>query len=143
MMSLNHALDEAFPATWSNDSARAWIPALDVIEKKDVYQVFAELPGVDPQHVDLSFEQNVLTIQGTKTAWLDAEKQAAVRVFAAERTTGTFERSIRLPEFVDGDHITAEFQNGLLTVTIPKAQAARARRIEIKGAPTKQLNTAA
>lgn len=131
MLTLNRALDEAFNSTWANGN-RVWVPAVDVIERKDAYVLYAELPGVDPSQIDVSFEQNVLTIRGTKQGSIDSAKDGELRVFAAERVTGTFERSVRLPEFVDGDQIGADFSNGLLTVTIPKAQAAQPRRIEIK-----------
>jgi len=132
MMTLNRALDQAFTPTWANDGTRVWLPVLDVVERSDAYQVYAELPGVDPAQIDVSFEQNVLTIRGTKGSWAESNGPSEFRVHAAERTTGSFERSIRLPEFVDGDHIAAEFTNGLLTLTVPKAQAAQPRRIEIK-----------
>ena len=132
MLTLNRALDQAFTADWQTDSARLWVPALDVVEKKDAYLVFAELPGVTSPDLNINFEQNVLTIRGTKRSLIDTTAHGELRVYAAERTTGSFERSIRLPEFVDGDQINAEFTNGLLTVTVPKAKAAQARRIEIK-----------
>ena len=132
MMTLNRALDQAFTPEWPSDGARVWVPALDVVEKKDAYLVFVELSGVSQSAVDISFEQNVLTIRGTKDSMIDSNAHGELRVYAAERTTGTFERSIRLPEFVDGEHIGAEFTNGLLTITVPKAQAAQPRRIEIK-----------
>lgn len=130
MLTLNRALDEAFTSGWNEN--RVWVPAIDVVEKKDAYQMYAELPGVDPSHIDISFEQNVLTIRGTKQSSVEARNDGELRVYAAERVTGNFERSIRLPEFVDGDAISAQFTNGLLTITVPKAQAARPRRIEIK-----------
>ena len=93
----------------------------------------AELPGVDQSQIDLSFEQNVLTIRGTKSSTFDPAKDGELRVYAAERVSGGFERAIRLPEFVDGDRISAEYRNGVLSVTIPKAQAAQPRKIEIMG----------
>jgi HSP20 family protein len=134
MMSLNRALDQAFSPTWSPDAAhRVWVPALDVVEKQDAYVVHAELPGVDQSQIDLSFEQNVLTIRGTKSSTFDPAKDGELRVYAAERVSGGFERAIRLPEFVDGDRISAEHRNGVLSVTIPKAQAAQPRKIEITG----------
>jgi HSP20 family protein len=137
MMSLNRALDQAFNGSWSADSAnRVWVPALDVVEKQDAYLVLVELPGVNQSNVELTFEQNVLTISGTKSAHVDPATEGELRVYAAERVTGAFERAIRLPEFVDGDRIAADLQNGVLTVTIPKAQAARSRKIEIRGAGT-------
>jgi len=131
MMTLNRALDQAFNAALTSDQ-RVWVPAIDVVEQKDAYVMFAELPGVNTSDVDISFEQNVLTVRGTKRSALETTNEGELRVYAAERVTGSFERSIRLPEFVDGDGIRAEFNNGLLTITVPKAQAAKPRRIEIK-----------
>jgi HSP20 family protein len=109
------------------------VPALDVAERGDAYDIHAELPGVSPDQVDVSFEQNILTIRGTKPASFDVSTEGEVRVFAAERVHGSFERSVRLPEFVDADRIVANFTPGLLTVTVPKAQAAQPRKITIRG----------
>jgi HSP20 family protein len=135
MLTLNRALDQAFAGV---AGARVWVPALDVAERGDAYVVHAELPGVNPEQVDVSFEQNVLSIRGTKPASFDVAAEGELRVFAAERVHGTFERSVRLPDFVDADHIDARFTNGLLTITVPKAQAAKPRKIEIRSADTKQ-----
>lgn len=132
MMTLNRALDHAFGGEWTG--SKVWVPAIDVVEKKDAYVLYAELPGVDASAVDISFEQNVLTVRGAKRSPIDATKQGELRVYAAERIHGEFERSVRLPEFVDGEHIAAEFMNGVLTVTVPKARAAQARKIEVKTA---------
>lgn len=131
MLSLNRAFDQAFSAA-TQGQGRVWIPAIDVVEKKDAYLMYAELPGVGASEIDISFEQNVLTIRGSKRSAIDANTDGEVRVYAAERVSGSFERSIRLPEFVDGERISAEFTNGVLTVTVPKAQAAQPRRIEVK-----------
>ena len=130
MLTLNRALDQAFSSTWNG--SHVWVPAIDLVEKKDAYVMYAELPGVDLSQIDISFEQNVLTIRGNKRPSIETSNEGELRVYAAERVTGTFERSIRLPEFVDGEHIGASFNNGLLTVTVPKARAAQPRRIEIK-----------
>lgn len=135
MLTLNRALDEAFNAGWTEN--RVWVPAIDVVETKEAYVLYAELPGVDPSQIDIKFEQNVLTVRGTKRSTFDAAKNGEHRIYAAERVTGAFERSIRLPEFVDGDKIAAEFNHGLLMVTVPKAQAAQPRRIEIKAGEPK------
>jgi HSP20 family protein len=132
MQSLNRALDRAFTTGWDATAGRVWVPALDVSERKDAYLVTFELPGVDPKDVDISFEQNVLTVRGTKNSTLSAANEGEVRVYANERVSGSFERSIRLPEFVDGDAISAQAANGLLEITIPKAQIAQPRKIEIK-----------
>jgi HSP20 family protein len=128
MLTLNRAFDQAFNGSLGS---RVWVPAMDVAERGDAYVVQAELPGVNPDQVELSFEQNVLTLRGTKPASFDVSNDGELRVFAAERVHGSFERSVRLPEFVDADRISASFTNGLLTITVPKAEAAKPRRIEI------------
>lgn len=130
MLTLNRAFDQAFGGSLGS---RVWVPAIDVAERADAYLVQAELPGVSPDQVDVSFEQNVLTIRGTKPASFDVANDGELRVFAAERVHGTFERSVRLPEFVSAERITASYMNGLLTITVPKAEAAQPRKIEIKG----------
>jgi HSP20 family protein len=129
IVTLNRALDEAFSAGWTQN--QIWVPAIDVVETKEAYVLYAELPAVDPSEMDVNFEKGVLTVRGTKRPAFDAAKNGEHRIYAAERVTGAFERSIRLPEFVDGDKIAAEFSHGLLTVTVPKAQAAQPRRIQI------------
>ena len=130
MLTLNRAFDQAFNGTLGS---RVWVPAMDVAERGDAYLVQAELPGVAPDQVDVSFEQNVLTIRGTKPASFDVANEGELRVFAAERVHGSFERAVRLPEFVNADRITATFSNGLLTITVPKAEAAQPRKIAITG----------
>lgn len=138
MLTLNRALDQAFLSAWSgSDGARrVWVPALDVAERNDAYLVSLELPGVDPSGVEVSFEQNVLTVRGTKPSSFEAQSQAELRVYAAERVAGAFERSVRLPEFVDGENIAAEYANGVLNITVPKARTAQPRRIEVRQVST-------
>jgi HSP20 family protein len=111
---------------------RSFVPSLDVVESADAYLISAELPGVDPSAVEISFENNTLTLRGTKQPWLVPKQNEEFRVYTAERPSGAFERAIRLPEYVEGDKIEATFGHGVLTITVPKAQAARPRRIEIK-----------
>lgn len=131
MLTLNRAFDHALSTSTGN---RVWVPALDVAERSDAFVIQAELAGVAPDQVDISFEQNVLTIRGAKPATSAAANGAEVRVFASERVHGAFERSVRLPEHLDAERIDASFTNGLLTVTVPKAPAAQPRKIAIKTA---------
>jgi HSP20 family protein len=132
MMTLNRALDEAFAgSTNGNAATRVWVPAIDLVEKKDAYVIRAELPGVDRENIDISFEKNVLTISGQKNALIEADSEE-LRVFAAERVSGTFSRSLRMPDYIDGEKIGAEYKDGVLTVTIPKAEIAQPRKIEVK-----------
>src|SRR6476469_7169900 len=88
MLTLNRALDEAFTSSINGtEAARVWVPAIDLIEKKDSYVVRAELPGVDRGNIEITFEKNVLTISGQKAALIEA-KDEEIRVFAAERVSG-------------------------------------------------------
>lgn len=136
-------LDEALSSSWNGSSAngRVWVPALDVIEKRDAYLIALETPGVDPASIDISFEQNVLMVRGAKPLGFDLPQDAEVRVYAAERVSGNFERAIRLPEFVDGENISAETRHGVLYLTVPKAQAACAKKVAIKGVERKRVES--
>src|SRR3954463_13433843 len=132
MLTLNRALDEAFTSSVNGtEAARLWVPAIDLFEKKDAYVVRAELPGVDRSNIEITFEKNILTVSGQKHALLEGRDEE-LRVLAAERVSGGFSRSLRMPEHIDGDKIEAEYKDGLLTVTIPKAEVAQPRRIELK-----------
>ena len=129
MLTLNRAFDQAFGGA---TGSRVWVPAMDVAERGDAYLVHVELPGVSPEQVEVSFEQNVLTIRGTKPTSFDVGSDGELRVFAAERVHGSFERAVRLPEFVDADRISARFDKGVLSVSIPKAETAKPRKIAIE-----------
>lgn len=134
MWTLNRVLDEALASSLNGTpEVRAWIPALDVVERHDAYLIALEVPGVDPTTIDISFEQNVLTVRGSKAMGFELSDNTELRVYSAERVVGNFERAVRLPEFVDGDKISAEFKHGVLFLTVPKVQAAQARKIAIKG----------
>jgi HSP20 family protein len=143
MWTLNRALDQALSAGLDRAArtAQLWVPAMDVAEKADAYLINVELPGVEPSHVEINFEQNVLTIRGTKPSSFDATT-GEYRVYTAERVTGEFERSVRLPDFVDSDRIEAAYAHGLLRIVVPKAQAAQPRKIEIKaGSPERAVTS--
>ena len=131
MVALNRTLDRMLDhATRGN--TRFWVPAIDVAENATSYLVAAELPGVRGEDLDISFEQNVLTIRGSKRPAWEQKEGEELRVYTAERSAGSFERAVRLPEFVDGDRIEARFEDGLLLITIPKSPAAQPRKIPVK-----------
>jgi HSP20 family protein len=130
---LNSVLDEAF-ANWpfqqeSGSITSSWYPACDVFEDKDAVKIVAELPGVKPEDVKLSLENNLLSIRGEKKQ--EAEERSE-RVHRYERSYGSFERAFVLPSTVDGDKISAEYQNGILTILVPKAERARPREIPVR-----------
>jgi len=141
MLTLNHVLDEALSGARNGGSTtnRVWVPAVDVIETRDAYLLAFEVPGIDPSSLDIGFEQNVLTVRGAKPLGFELDGKSEVRVHAAERVSGNFERAVRLPEFVDSENIVADHRHGVLFLTVPKAQAARAKKIAIRGVDAKQI----
>lgn len=104
-------------------------PALDVVEYDTQTVVVAELPGVDKEKVKLSLDDGVLTISGERQ---QTELPEGSRWVRNETVNGQFVRSVTLPHPVQSDAITAELKNGLLKITLPKAQEARPREITIK-----------
>ena len=135
MLSLSRAMDQAFGSesgTTGSRSSQLWLPPVDVYETGDSFIIESDLPGVHPENVDISFEQNTLTISGTRAPTLPARENNELRVYTAERVNGTFARTVRLPEYVDGEKIEASFANGVLTVTVPKAPSALPRKIAVR-----------
>lgn len=131
---LNSVLDEAF-SSWPFQSEEngaltsSWLPACDVFEDKDAVKIVAEIPGVDPEDVKISLENNLLTIRGEKKQQAEEKTE---RVHRYERSYGAFERTFSLPTTVDPDRIAAAYEQGILTVSIPKAERARPREIPVK-----------
>jgi HSP20 family protein len=106
------------------------VPDTDVVERENEIQVVCELPGLRREEVELSLENNVLTISGEKHE--ERERGAESDTYhLSERRWGRFSRSFVLPREVDQDRINAHFENGVLAVSIPKSEKARRRRIEI------------
>ena len=108
---------------------RGWAPALEVSEQEDSIIVKAELPGVKPDEIGLSVEDSVLTISGQKKEEVTEEGEGH---YHCERRYGTFRRTIPLPASVDPEKIEATSKDGVLTITLPKAETGKRRRIEIK-----------
>lgn len=106
-----------------------WIPSADLSEDNDNYVIHAEIPGMDKKDIKLTLRDNVLTISGEKK--LEREKKDHT-FHLVERSFGQFTRSFDLRARVDENGIKAEFKDGVLEVTLPKAPEAKARQIEIK-----------
>jgi HSP20 family protein len=115
-------------ATGEEIAARSWVPPVDVQETEDTYRVQAELPGLTKEDIQITLENNVLRLSGERKLEKDVEKENFHRV---ERTYGTFSRSFMLPSQVDVEGVQAAFENGVLTVTVPKAEQAKPRKISI------------
>lgn len=129
---LNRILDEAFGGLpfpeQGNVITSTWFAPTDVSEDENNLRISMELPGVEPDDVRLSLENNILTIRGEKRQQLDENNE---RVHRFERTYGAFERTFALPNTVDPDQIEARYENGVLQVRIPKAERARPREIRV------------
>ncbi|WP_062132267.1 Hsp20/alpha crystallin family protein [Demequina aestuarii] len=108
--------------------AGAFSPALDVEENEEGFTLHVEIPGVSPDQVDVSIEENVLTVAGQRDFYEESNPDGFKRV---ERRFGRFHRAVRLPDRVDPDHIEAAYRDGLLTITVPKAESAKPRRIQV------------
>jgi HSP20 family protein len=134
VLSLNRELDRVFTRSFGTSSA--WLPAMDVVERADSFVVTLDVPGMSHDAIDLTFDQGALTIRGTRTGPEHGEQD---KIYVAERTLGDFERVVRLPTTVDGDRIQASFDRGVVTILIPKAQAARARKIAISAGNGQQI----
>jgi HSP20 family protein len=117
---------QGWPA--STDGGGTWMPAADIFETENDLLVKVDLPGVDPKQTDVRVENNVLTIRGERQLEEETNKENFHRV---ERTYGTFSRSFTLPASVNADKIQANYKNGVLSITLPKAEQARPRRIQI------------
>jgi HSP20 family protein len=141
---LNRILDEAFAGLPFSEQGSVITSTLfaptDVSEDENALQITMELPGVDPEDVRLSLENNVLTIRGEKKQQFDENNE---RVHRFERVYGVFERTFALPNTVDPDKIEARFENGVLVVRIPKAERARPREIRVSssGSGSAQVKT--
>ncbi len=112
----------------TQESTRAWAPAVDILETPEAYEVKAELPGIPKEDVHISVENNILTLKGERKFEKDESKENYHRI---ERTYGAFARSFNLPTRVDHDRVQAKFDNGVLTISVPKAAEAKPKRIEI------------
>lgn len=108
-------------------------PLADVVETETEIKVIAEMPGLTPSDLQLDIENNVLTIAGEKQEERRSDSDGKSKWHLTERRYGQFSRSFVLPRDVDQEGIQASFENGILTVVIPKSERARRRRIEVKG----------
>jgi len=127
---MDRVLDRFFEPKWEEYAAVGeWAPSLDLSETKEAFMVKAEVPGMDSQDLQVSLQENLLTIKGEKRQERDEKDERYHRV---ERSYGAFSRSVRLPVAVDGSKVDARFKNGLLTVTLPKTPAAKGTAIPVK-----------
>ena len=138
MVTLRQAMDRLFedsfvsPLTLRTFNGEAVAPPLDVHQTADEIVVTAALPGIRPEDVDITITGQTLSIRGEFKA---DEEISRDQYLYRERRYGTFNRQIQLPVRVQGDAASATFENGLLTLSIPKAEEVKPRQIQVKAAP--------
>jgi HSP20 family protein len=126
MNRLAREMDAMFGGT--SQSSDLWAPPVDVEETPEALILTAELPGMSREAIDIELEDGVLTIQGEKK---EEEKAETTQGLLYERRWGSFTRRFTLPRAVDAANITAQYDNGILTIRVPKAEEAKGRKIEI------------
>jgi HSP20 family protein len=126
-------IDRVFDAFFgqNDQSARRWVPPVDLVEAEDHFVLKADLPGLSEEDVNIEVQDGSLTISGERKAEQEASERGWYRI---ERPFGSFNRSLTLPDGVDPDRIEASFSHGVLQVRIPKPEQRKPRRIEISSA---------
>ena len=105
------------------------VPALDITETDDQVVVRTELPGVDPKELEVSVTGDMLSISGEKKSQMEKKGE---NFYHSERRFGMFRRTVRLPSHVDRDRVTADYTNGVLTITLKKHESAKAKKVPVR-----------
>ncbi len=124
-------LDRLTNSAWATSTVRPGPMSMDAYRRGDELVVHFDLPGIDPASVEVTAEKNVLTVQAERS-W---ERGEGDEVIVAERPQGRFSRQVFLGESLDTDHVAASYNQGVLTLSIPVAEAAKPRRIEVSHQP--------
>jgi HSP20 family protein len=130
---INRLFNEAFERGSEESNLTTWAPAVDIHETEHELVVKADLPGIDTKDLDIRVENNVLTIRGERKFEKKVNEENYLRV---ERAYGSFSRSFSLANTVNPEGIKADYQNGVLTLDIPKREEAKPKQIKVNiGAP--------
>src|SRR5436305_5828848 len=125
---VNRLFNDVLERTGEESSLTAWAPSVDIYETENRLVVKADLPEVDPKDLDIRVENNILTIRGERKFEKKVNEENYLRV---ERSYGSFARSFSLANTVNPDAIKADFQNGVLTLSIPKREEAKPKQIKV------------
>jgi HSP20 family protein len=112
------------------DTSTVWMPRADLAETADAFVLSFDLPGLTPENVEVTMEENTLTLSGERKA---EQTEEGGRWHRIERTYGRFFRTVQFGTPVDAEQVEASFENGVLTVRVAKAEASKPRRIEVRG----------
>lgn len=133
MLSLQRTLDRLMESTLNADSTdwtgATWGLALDVLEEEDAYIVKANIPGINPEDLEITFNNGTLTVRGEVKNESETEKG---HYHIRERRYGSFARSINLPNSIKSDDISAQYENGTLKLVLPKTEEVKPRRIPVR-----------
>ncbi len=141
MMTLREAMDRLFEESFVSPRRREWLApaetavALDMYETEDAVVIKSSIPGVKPEDVDITVTGNTLSISGETKEEEEVKEENFIR---RERRYGAFSRSVTLPEGVKADEAEANFEDGVLTLTVPKAPEAKPKVIKVKPAGKKK-----
>lgn len=128
---IDRVFDSFFPTRYTEDeetSKAVWAPRVDLSENDDLYRIELDVPGMDRDDLNISFQDNQLTVSGERREERKEEDSEYVRV---ERAFGHFYRSFRLPKTIKADAIEANYENGVLTIEVPKAEESKPQRIQV------------
>ena len=125
---MNRVLYDFFDET-TEKGVIAFSPAVDLVDTKDALQVKVELPGVKKEDVEITLKDDLLTIKGEKK---EEKEEKSENRYYVERSYGSFSRSLTLPSSVQTDQVKASFTNGVLEITLPKAEEEKAREVQVK-----------
>jgi len=128
---LNRVLDLPFPRLFDNGPHEPWQPRTDISATDAAYVVEVDLPGMTIHDISVRLEGTTVVIAGQRQSTHAESAKPQARV---ERPCGTFQRAVTLPTTVKGDEVQATYVNGVLTITVPKADAARPRQITVQAA---------
>jgi HSP20 family protein len=124
----NRMFNDAFGRTRAESNLTTWAPAVDIHESEHELTVKADLPGIDAKDLDIRVENNILTIRGDRKFEKKVNEDSYLRV---ERAYGSFSRSFSLANTVNSDAIKADYQNGVLTLVVPKREEAKPKQIRV------------
>jgi HSP20 family protein len=133
---MNRFVDEAFDRQVSGWTPEEWGLALDVSETADQFLVKASIPGINPDDLEITFNNDVLTIKGEMQSEEESDES---RYHLRERRYGRFARSLTLPTKVEADKISANYEAGVLTLSLPKAEEVKPKRIAIQAGKTGKM----
>src|SRR6266850_39548 len=125
---VNRLFSDVFERKAEESSLTAWAPAVDIYETEHELVLKADLPDIDPKDLDIRVENNILTIRGERKFEKNVNEENYLRV---ERSYGSFTRSFTLANTVNSEAIKAAYENGVLTLTIPKREEAKPKQIKV------------